>query len=408
MRHTSKPAVGRTAMILGALVAPAPFAVDMFLPALPMITESLGASVAATQATLTAYFLAFGLAHLIYGPWSDARGRIPALRFGVLLFLIGSAVCALAHSIEVLIAGRILQAVGAAALTVLPRAMIRDSFVGLDATRLTAMLMLVLSVSPLFAPLAGSLLMVFGDWRLIFGTLALGALASYALLIHAVKETLPPIERYPVSRRALTVGARRLFTDPVFVGMTLLASFGLANFFVFVAIAPYAYDHAFDLSHMGVSIALAANGLGFFVVAQLAAPLTARFGVGRTMLWGAVGYGLFTALAAIAVQGDWLGLIPLVTVLAVANACLGLTIPTALCRALDPHGPIAGLAASVSGAIQMGVTGLMILCTSLFLPSTLTGLTAALATCAVLVVATAVATLRPRAGQPSLAHGYNA
>ncbi|KNG94485.1 multidrug effflux MFS transporter [Pseudaestuariivita atlantica] len=399
--------LGREALMLGALVAPAPFAVDMFLPALPQISLSLGSGVTSTQMTLTAYFLAFALAHLVYGPWSDARGRLPVLRVGVLVFLVGSVICTLAPAIEVLIFGRVLQATGAAALTVLPRAMIRDSHIGLDATRLTALLMLILSVSPLLAPLAGSLLMMVSDWRGIFAALAAGAIVSYLLLRLGMRETLPPIERYPVSRKALRKGARRLFADPTFLGMTCLASFGLANFFVFVAMAPFVFKSAFGLGHLGISAALAVNGIGFFITAQAAAPLALRFGADRVMLWGALGYGGVVAVTALFLQAAEPGLIPVVGLIALANASLGVTVPTALCRALDPHGPIAGLAASVSGAVQMSVTGLLILGASVVLPQTLDGLLAALAICATLVGVTALCTLRTGAHRQGWTDGYD-
>ena len=112
------PSLWREGLILGALVIPGPFAVDMFLPAMPDITRDLGASVAATQMTLTAYFIAFGLAQMIYGPWSDAAGRKPPIYAGLGVFLLGTLACALAPSIGVLIAARVVQAIGAAVLMV--------------------------------------------------------------------------------------------------------------------------------------------------------------------------------------------------------------------------------------------------------------------------------------------------
>lgn len=390
--------LGRQALLLGVLAAPAPFAVDMFLPALPQITASLGASVTATQATLTAYFLAFGLAHLIYGPWSDAKGRLPVLRAGLVVFLVGTAGCAVAPNVEALIAARMVQAAGAAALMVIPRAIIRDSLMGRDATCLTARLMLVLSVAPLFAPLAGSAILLLGDWRLIFVLLLAGGGISYGLTHAALRETLPPIERYPISGRTLYVGLRRLFRDRVFVGLTLLASFGLANFFVFVASAPYVYHAVFGLGHVAVSLALAVNGIGFFVTAQAAAPLSDKYGADRAMLWGTAGFALCVAALGLAAQTVPLGVVPLVGGIALANACLGITVPTALARALEPHGPIAGMAASVAGAIQMGITGAMILIATLFLAPDVPGLIAATLLCAALVLATAMAILRPRVG----------
>ena len=158
----------RFALILGLLSAVGPFAIDMYLPAMPQIESDLNTSVAATQLTLTAYFLTFGIAQLFYGPWADAVGRKTPLYLGIGIFLAASAGCALAPSIGWLIAFRALQGLGGAVLMVLPRAIIRDKYTGVEATKLMAMVMLVISVSPMLAPLVGSGMMAFGGWRLIF------------------------------------------------------------------------------------------------------------------------------------------------------------------------------------------------------------------------------------------------
>ncbi|WP_139212428.1 MFS transporter, partial [Jannaschia pohangensis] len=152
----------RLALILGLLSAVGPFAIDMYLPAMPAIAENLGADEAVTQLTLAAYFAAFGLAQLFYGPWSDQVGRKVPLYTGLGIFAVASIGCALAPTISWLIAFRVLQGLGGAVLMVLPRAVIRDQYTGPQATRLMAMVMLVISVSPMLAPLAGSALLALG------------------------------------------------------------------------------------------------------------------------------------------------------------------------------------------------------------------------------------------------------
>ena len=139
----------RSALILGLLSCVGPFAIDMYLPAMPAIGTNLGASVAAVQTTITAYFLAFGLAQLVYGPWADQVGRKLPLYVGLVIFIAGSLACALAPSIEMLIAGRALQGLGGAVVMVIPRAIIRDLHTGPAATRLMALIMLVISASGL-------------------------------------------------------------------------------------------------------------------------------------------------------------------------------------------------------------------------------------------------------------------
>src|ERR1700722_13819200 len=125
----------RNAIVLGLLSAVGPFAIDMYLPALPTIAANLQASTASTQMTLMAFFAAFGICQIVYGPVSDMIGRKRPLYFGLGVFLIGSIGCALAPSIGWLIAFRVLQGIGGSAVMVIPRAIIRDLHTRVDATR---------------------------------------------------------------------------------------------------------------------------------------------------------------------------------------------------------------------------------------------------------------------------------
>jgi DHA1 family bicyclomycin/chloramphenicol resistance-like MFS transporter len=177
---TAQSGMLRIALVIGLLGAVGPFAIDMYLPALPAVAAELGASAQATQFTLTAFFVAFGVSQLVYGPMSDQFGRKPPLYVGLAIFLVGTLGCALAPTIGAMIAARLVQGIGAATVMVIPRAIIRDLHAGPQATRLMAMVMLVISVSPMLAPLAGSGLMAVGSWRLIFGVLALAARSASA------------------------------------------------------------------------------------------------------------------------------------------------------------------------------------------------------------------------------------
>ena len=163
-----RPSFLKNAVVLGLVSAIGPFAIDMYLPALPTIATDLNASTAATQMTLMAFFVAFGVCQLVYGPAADMWGRKPPLYFGLALFTLGSIGCALAPSIGWLIFFRALQGIGASAVMVVPRAIIRDLHTGVEATRLMSLVMLVLSVSPILAPLTGSALIVPFGWRAVF------------------------------------------------------------------------------------------------------------------------------------------------------------------------------------------------------------------------------------------------
>lgn len=373
----------RPALVLGLLSCVGPFAIDMYLPAMPAIGADLGASVPAMQGTITAYFIAFGLAQLIYGPWADQAGRKLPIYVGVSVFLVGSLICTLAGSVEALSAGRFIQGLGGAAVMVIPRAIIRDMYTGHAATRLMAAIMLVISVSPMLAPLAGSGLIAVADWRAIFGVLAAAAVVSLLMTRFLLEETLPKEDRQPVAARALLAGAKVLFRDPLFLGLTFIGGFGMASFFVFIASASFVYTEAFGLSPTGFSLAFALNAIGFFAASQLAAGFGLRFGAPRVIAWATAGFAFWTVallgLGLLGVANLWVTLAGLF----LANACLGLVIPTTMVMALDEHGDIAGLASSLGGTLQMLAGGAMIAATGPFFDGTVVPMLAAIALCGV-------------------------
>ena len=371
----------RTALVLGLLAAVGPFAIDMYLPALPAIEADLGASTAAVQMTLTTYFLAFGLAQLVYGPWSDAVGRKRPLYVGLGLFLLASVGCVVAPDAGTLSLFRFVQGAGAAVLMAVPRAMIRDEYTGVDGTRLMAMVMLVISVSPMLAPLAGSgMLQLFG-WRGIFASVAVAAVISIAVLATLQHETLPPGRRRPVRLAELWAGTRVLTTEPIFMGLTFIAGFGMASFFVFLASASFVYTGQYGLSPTGFSLAFAVNAVSFFGASQIAAPLGQRFGMVRVLSVGIFGFAAATtALLGVYLAGG--GSLPVVMAgLFVGNFFLGLVIPTTMVVALDPHGEIAGLAASLGGTLQMLTGGLMIAASAPLFDGTALPMVATIAVC---------------------------
>ena len=372
----------RFALILGLLSAVGPFAIDMYLPAMPMIEDDLGASVAATQMTLTAYFIAFGLAQLFYGPWSDQVGRKPPLYLGLGIFSVATVGCALAPSIAWLIALRAMQGLGGAVLMVVPRAIIRDRYTGVEGTKLMAMVMLVISVSPMLAPLAGSGLMLVGGWRLLFWAMFAAAGASLLVTAFAFRETLAPASRVAINFRNLRHGAGVLLRDPVFMGLTMIGGFGMASFFVFLANAAFVYTDQFGLTPTGFSIAFAVNAIGFFSASQAAGPLGARYGMVQVMRTAIFGFASVTMALTLVVAMGGGTLYVIIAGLALGNACLGLVIPTTMVMALDEHGDIAGLASSLGGTLQMLVGGVMMVLSAQFFNGTALPMVAAIALCA--------------------------
>ncbi len=383
----------RSAAVLGLLSAVGPFTIDMYLPAMPDIGRDLSADVASVQMTITAYFIAFGLAQLVYGPWADQSGRRKPIFFGLAIFILATIGCTFAPSVGPLIAFRFLQGLGAAVVMVVPRAIIRDLYTGNEATRLMALVMLVISVSPMLAPLAGSGVIALVGWRAIFGFLGLAAIASLVLTRFALPETLAPEDRVPVHFGSLLSGARTLLTDRMFLGLTFTGGFGMASFFVFLASASFVYTGQYHLSPTGFSLAFALNALGFFAASQLAAGLGARFGARRVVLWATAGFAAATLATLALIASGFTALPVLMGGLFLGNAFLGLVIPTTMVMALDDHGDIAGLASSLGGTLQMLAGGAVTALSGLFFDGTALPMIAAIAACALASCILALAVL---------------
>jgi DHA1 family bicyclomycin/chloramphenicol resistance-like MFS transporter len=353
------------ALILGLLSAIGPFAIDMYLPALPDIGASLGAQVGAVQWSLTAFFLSVGVGQLLYGPVSDMVGRKPPLYFGLIVFGLASVGCALATDISTLIALRFVQGLGAAAGMAIPRAVVRDLHTGTEAARLMSLLMLVFSVSPLLAPLAGSGVIAVMGWRGVFWVVALAAVAGLVLVWRTLPETRLPSERLDSTVRGALAGYAQLLRDAHFMGLVFIGGCSMAGFFVYLAGSPFVLINHYGLNPLQYSLAFSVNAAAFFVAAQFTAALGRRFGMVGVVKTAVTGAGIVMAalMAYYLLGGD--SLLVLMALYFVASAFMGLVIPTTSVLALEEHGAIAGTASALLGTLQMligavamGVVGL--------------------------------------------------
>lgn len=390
----------RNAVVLGLLSAIGPFAIDMYLPALPAIAGDLHASAAATQWSLTAYFLAFGVCQIVYGPASDAWGRKPPLYFGLALFALGALGCSLSPDIGWLIGCRLLQGIGAAAVTVIPRAVVRDLHTGIAATRLMGLVMLVFSVSPIFAPLAGSALIVPLGWRAVFVAMTVAALLAMVLVATLLPETRPPAQRLSGGLRRVKGTFAQVLSERRFWALSLVGGLGMASFFAFLANSSFVYIEHFGLTPLHYSLAFALNAIGFIAGSQCSAPLGARLGIPRVMR---LGMALYASLALTLLALTLAGLDDLMALMALLFAifaCLGLTLPPIMVMLLDEHGPIAGSVSALSGTVQMMVGGAVIGVLSQFVDGSALPMVSAIALCALGAATIAFIALPRRAPAP--------
>src|SRR5271170_7141214 len=231
----SKTRFLRVAIVLGLLSAIGPFAIDMYLPALPSIGRDLRTDPMTVQMSLLAFFVTMGLGQIVVGPISDMIGRKVPMYLGLGLFVLGSIGSALAPGIHWLIVFRLLQGFGACPGMVVPRAVVRDLYTGIEAARLMSLLMLVFSVSPILAPLTGSLVIQWFGWRAVFWVVTVAALLALILLTTSLKETRPVEHGSGSSFSSALTGYRFLLSERNFLGLTFIGGFGISGIFVYLS-----------------------------------------------------------------------------------------------------------------------------------------------------------------------------
>ncbi len=393
----------KNAIVLGLLAAVGPFATDMYLPALPTIAADFKASTAAVQASLMAFFLAVAAGQIVYGPISDSLGRKPPLYFGMTLYAIGAIGCSLAPTIEWLIFLRFVQGIGACAGMAIPRAVVRDLYTGPDAARLMALIMLVFSVSPILAPLFGSLVVAVAGWRLIFVAVALIGILGVVLTAFVLTETRPAEKRIAMDIGSVVRGYLTLLSDRYYLGVVFVGAFGLSAFFSFLAGSSFVYIDHFGLTPTEYGLAFAVNAVAFIGAAQLTGRIGRRIGL-QPMVRAASTFAAAVLLALLAVTLAGVdNVLVLILMLWLAFGGMGLVIPSTLALALENYGPTAGTAAALLGTLQLVTGAIIIGVVGLASDGTVLPMAAAMAGCATAAFVVGRLTLSGRRPVPAAA-----
>jgi DHA1 family bicyclomycin/chloramphenicol resistance-like MFS transporter len=385
--------VGRLAT-LSALMSFASLSTDLYLPALPAMRESLHADSGAVELTISGYLIGFSLGQLFWGPIGDRLGRRLPISLGLLLFILGSAGCALSTSVPMMIGWRLLQAVGACASVVLARAMIRDLYVGQQAARMLSVLMTAMAVAPLMAPSIGGLILKVASWPAIFWSLVVvGLLMLWAL--NRLPETLPPARRTRQSFVAAVRDYGRLLGQPRLRAYAGAGGCLYAGMFAYVAGTPAAYIVHHHVSPQRYGLLFALGIVGIMAANLINARLVRRFGIDRMIRLGAALATLAGAAAALVAWHDWGGLWGLLTPLFFFASATGLIVANTIIGAMDSAPERAGAVSALIGAIQYGSGILGSACVAYFANGTPFPMALTLAGCALGSLLFALA-LRPQ------------
>lgn len=340
-------------VLLGALAAAGPMALSIHVQSVPAIASDLATGYASAQLTVSLFLLTFATAQLFIGPLSDKIGRRPVVLGGILLMGVATVGATFAPSIDVLIAARIAQALGACATLVVPRAIVQDIYSGNEAARVMALVAMLQSIAPLTAPIIGGVIDALLGWRAIFAFLAVvaGILGVWSLA--ALGETRPlETDGSSVTWRDIFARYIRLLSSRVYVGYALAFAAGTSGFFGFLAVGPALIIGELGLAPLVFSILLMLITLQFPAGNFAASRMATRMGIDKTLVWGAA-FGVAAAVALLAfspVLSLWAIMAPLV----LYGFSNGILFPNAMAGAAGVDRRIAGTAASFAGFAQIG------------------------------------------------------
>lgn len=341
-------------VILGLLAMLMPLSIDMYLPALPVISAEFSVPPGRAQMTLSAYILGFAFGQLVYGPMADSFGRKPVILGGTLVFAMAAVACALAQTIEQLIITRFFHGLSASAASVVINALIRDLYAKNEFSRMMSFVMLITTIAPLMAPIVGGRVLVWQSWHYIFWILALAAILSSVLVFTMVKETLPPERRHPFHIRTTIGNFAVLFRHKRVISYILAGSFSFAGMFSFLTAGPFVYIELNNVAPENFGYYFALNIMFLFVLTVFNSHLVRRTG---TLTMFHIGVFLQFITGAWMVFGALLGLgfWSLVIGVAAFVGCVSMVSSNAMAVILDEFPDMAGTVCSLAGTLRFGI-----------------------------------------------------
>jgi DHA1 family bicyclomycin/chloramphenicol resistance-like MFS transporter len=346
-------------LLLALLTGIGPLSVDMYLASLPDIGRLLEAPTAQVQLTISFYLIGYAVAQVFYGPLSDRHGRRPVLLAAITVYLAATLACALAPTIETLIAARFFQALGGSGTIVLARAVVRDMYDGVRVGRELSRMAAIMALAPLAAPLIGGVLQTAFGWRSNFVTLfAVGAVAAIMVWL-LLPETLRRRAPETVSLVSILRSYRRFLGDRVFVIHLGIATCCMAGLFAWISTAAFVLQDIYGLSPLTFGLAFAVGSSGYLVGTLIAARFVMGWGADRTMGVGVVTMAAGGIVLMLAAAGGWHVAAGLILGVGLYLAGMGLALPQAQAGALLPFPDRAGAASSLLGFTTQTISALV-------------------------------------------------
>lgn len=356
-----KPASGRQfLLILVIATAMGPLSLNIFLPSMPGILAVFATDYGTVQLTLTFFLVGLGVGQVIYGPISDRLGRRPTLLYGAGLFILGGLLCAIAWTIEILILGRMLQAIGGCAGLAIPRAVVRDRYDREDAAAMIGRISMVMAMVPMMSPALGGLLDQLAGWRASFAACMLFGLLAFAAILLWLPETLrrdiTPPSTWSLSAFLSDHGA--LLRNPAFLGYALQTACSSGIFFSFLSGAAFVVVTVMGYPPLVYGVCFILVSIGFMCGSFFTSRMARRYGNDRMMVFAAVlallGSGLVGLGAWASAANPVLLFIPMMMV----TCSNGIAMPNGMAGAVSVNPRLAGTASGIVGCMQMAAGAL--------------------------------------------------
>lgn len=348
--HSKQTAKSILIVTLSALMAITSLSTDIYLPAMPLMATDLHGN---AELTITGFLIGFCLAQLIWGPISDRFGRRLPLAIGMILFIIGSAGCALSKDIGQIVFWRVFQALGACTGPMLSRAMIRDLFDRKHAAQILSTLMVIMSIAPIVGPLLGGQMIRVASWHEIFWLLVLIGLFMF-LSILWLPETLPSEKQIKTSLRDVFINYINLLKNTPFMRFTLCLTFFYVSAYAFIAGSPFVYIKYFNIEPQSYGWLFALNIVGLVIVSLINRKLVFRYPLESLLKFAVIISAIAATILAIGIKLEFGGIWFIVCTIFVFFSMNGIIAATSTACALDSIPNMAGSASALIGALQYG------------------------------------------------------
>jgi len=346
-------------LLLGALIAISPFAIDMYLPAFSQIAKDFGTTPALVSFSVASYFIGLAFGQLLYGPLLDRFGRIKPLYYGLTIFILACVGCMQSQTVEALVVFRFIQAIGGCVAWVAATAMVRDFFPVEESAKIFSLLVLVLGVSPLLAPTIGGFITEALGWKWVFIALAIIVLLILIVVAIYLPEVHKPDPSVSLKPKPMLLTFCSILINPQFFTYTLAGAFSFSNMFIYVAGSPVIFMELYQVSPQAYGGIFALLSIGFIGGNQLNILLLRRYKSEQIFGVALIFQLIIAVVFLIGAYNNWFGLYSTIGMFFLILSSLGLTYPNSSALALAPFTKNIGSASALLGATQIGVAAVV-------------------------------------------------